>query len=659
MSDDRHERITSVLHENRQFLPSKEFQARAKISSMARYQELRQEAADHPENFWGKKARELLIWQQDFSQVLEWNEPYAKWFLGGRLNASYNCLDRHILAGKGKKTALLWEGEPGDQRQITYEELLQDVCRCANALRELGIHKGERVTIYMPMIPELVVAVLACARIGATHSVVFGGFSAEALASRNNDAQAKLVITADGSFRRGAVVPLKANVDACLENSPTVEKVLVVRRSKHDDQQPWKQNRDYDWHELLAKQSNLCPAEALDSEHPLFILYTSGSTGRPKGILHSTAGYLLGATMSFADVFDHREDDIFWCTADVGWITGHSYVVYGPLANAATIVMYEGAPNHPDPSRFWSMIDKYKVTIFYTAPTAIRSFIKWGDEFVDNHDLSSLRLLGTVGEPINPEAWMWYREKIGKELCPIVDTWWQTETGSIMISPLPGATPTIPGTATRPLFGIDIDVVDHDGESVPDNTGGFLVIKKPWPSMLRTIYGDDERYREQYWSQVPGMYFTGDGARRDEHGNIWIMGRIDDVLNVSGHRLSTMEIESALDSHEAVAEAAVVGRPDAIKGEGIVGFVTLEHRSHPSAELKKELINHVVKQIGALARPDEIRFTDSLPKTRSGKIMRRLLRDIAAGRSSTGDMTTLEDIGALERLRHSEDQDSL
>jgi len=659
VTDNRQKNITSVLHEERSFMPSKEFQNQAKISSILQYEKIRQEASRHPEQFWASKAREYLSWQKDFTRILDWELPHAQWFADGKLNASVNCLDRHVEAGLGDKTAIIWEGEPGDERRMSYAELLKDVCRCANALKQLGIGKGDRVTIYMPMVPEIAVALLACARIGATHSVVFGGFSAEALASRNNDAQAKLVITADGSYRRGSVVPLKSNVDDALKHSPTVEAVLVLQRTRHGQQPPWIQGRDFDWHELISQQSDVCPPEELESEHPLFLLYTSGSTGQPKGILHTTGGYLLGATMTFSEVFDHREKDIYWCTADVGWITGHSYVVYGPLANAATIVMYEGAPNHPDPSRFWQIIEKHKVSIFYTAPTAIRSFVKWGDEFVDKHDLSSLRLLGTVGEPINPEAWMWYRDKIGGGRCPIVDTWWQTETGSIMISPLPGAIPTIPGTATKPFFGIDVDVVDHDGHSVPDNTGGFLVIKKPWPSMLRTIHGDDERYRKQYWSHIPGMYFTGDGARRDEHGNFWIMGRIDDVLNVSGHRLSTMEIESALVSHEAVAEAAVVGRPDAIKGECIACFVTLEGKTQPSAELKSELIQHVVKQIGALARPDDIRFTESLPKTRSGKIMRRFLRDIAAGRHAGGDMSTLEDFGVLERLRQVEEQESL
>jgi acetyl-CoA synthetase len=648
--------ITSMLHEERVFLPPEAFQKTARVSSFLESEHIRQQALRDPDRFWAEHARKEISWFRDFDRVLDWQEPFARWFDGGELNISFNCLDRHIAAGRGDRTALLWEGEPGDTRRYTYTDLLEEVCRCANALKELGIRKGDRVTIYMPMIPEQMIALLACARIGATHSVVFGGFSAEALASRNQDAQSKLVITADGGYRRGQVVALKEQVDQALDHSPTVEKVLIVRRTNHQGHHHGKKARDYDWHDLLARQEAVCAPEPLESEHPLFILYTSGSTGKPKGILHTTAGYLLGSILSFKYVFDHHDEDVYWCTADIGWVTGHTYVVYGPLANGATIVMYEGAPNVPDPSRFWSIIERYKVSIFYTAPTAIRTFIKWGDEHVSKHDLSSLRLLGTVGEPINPEAWMWYHETIGKGRCPIVDTWWQTETGSIMIAPLPGATPIRPGTATRPFFGIDVDVVDKQGQSVPANTGGFLVIKRPWPSMLRTIFGDPVRYKEQYWSHIPGMYFTGDGARRDEHGNFWIMGRIDDVLNVSGHRLSTMEIESALVSHPTVAEAAVVGRPDAVKGEGIACFVTLEGKQQATSELKQELTEHVVKQIGALARPDEIRFSETLPKTRSGKIMRRLLRDIAAGRASTGDMTTLEDLGVLERLRAEEDE---
>ena len=650
-------KITSVLSEQRVFLPPPDFQKKAHVSSLDAYSKLRAHAADS-ETYWAAEARERLSWFQVFFQVIKWLATFAQWFVGGKINASYNCLDRHVEAGRGDKTALIWEGEPGETRRYTYSQLLEEVCRCAQAIKQLDITKGDRVTIYMPLIPEMLIAVLACARIGAPHSVVFGGFSAEALASRNNDAQAKLMITADGGYRRGNIVPLKENVDAALPHSPSVKNVLVVKRSGHIDRSTWHQERDHDWHEMLAAQEPFCPAEPLDSEHPLFILYTSGSTGKPKGILHTTAGYLLGATSSFHYIFDHREEDIFWCTADLGWITGHTYVAYGPLANGATVLMYEGAPNAPDPSRFWKIIERHKVSILYTAPTAIRAFIKWGDEHIDGHDLSSLRLLGSVGEPINPEAWTWYHSKIGGGRCPIVDTWWQTETGSIMISPLPGATPTIPGTATRPFFGIDVDVVDKHGVSVPDNTGGFLVIKKPWPSMLRNIYGDPERYEHTYWSHIPGMYFTGDGARRDSHGNFWIMGRIDDVLNVAGHRLSTMEIESALVSHPAVAEAAVVGKPDEIKGESICCFVTLEAKTQPSELLKQELRQHVAEQIGALARPDEVRFSDSLPKTRSGKIMRRLLRDIAAQRSSVGDMTTLEDFGVLERLRAEDEENA-
>ncbi len=646
--------ISSLLQEERSFSPPAAFAAKAKVGSLLEYEKLRKESLDHPEEFWAQKARELLTWDQDFSKTLEWQEPFAQWFVGGKLNASANCLDKHVKAGRGQKTALIWEGEPGDHRTYTYQQLLDEVSRCANGLLSLGIKTGDRVSIYMPLVPELVIAVLACARIGATHSVVFGGFSAEALANRNNDAQAKLVITSDGGYRRGSIVPLKDNVDLALASSPSVEKVLVCRRTNHQNTSTWTKGRDIDWQALLATQSTHCPPVALDSEHPLFILYTSGSTGKPKGILHTTAGYLLGAACSFSYIFDHRDEDVYWCTADVGWITGHSYLVYGPLSQGATAFMYEGAPNYPDPSRIWELIEKYKVSIFYTAPTAIRSFIKWGDEHLQGKDLSSLRLLGTVGEPINPEAWMWYHEIVGQGRCPIVDTWWQTETGSIMIAPLPGAIPTIPGTATRPFFGIDVDVVDKNGHSVPDNVGGFLVIKKPWPSMLRTIFGDPERYKQQYWSHIPGMYFTGDGARRDVHGNFWIMGRIDDVLNVSGHRLSTMEVESALVSHDSVAEAAVVGRPHDVKGEAIVCFVTLEGKTQASPELRTALIEHVVKHIGALARPDDIRFTESLPKTRSGKIMRRLLRDIAAGRDTAGDMSTLEDFAVLQRLRSTE-----
>lgn len=644
--------ITSVLKESRKFPPSAEFAAKAHVKSMAEYEKLWQRGKDDPEVFWAEQAASLH-WFKKWTKVLDWNEPFAKWFVGGTINACYNCVDRHLDGPRANKAAIVWEGEPGDTRVLRYQDLHREVCKFANALKKLGIVKGDRVTIYMPMIPEAAIAMLACARIGATHSVVFGGFSAEAVADRNNDAKSKLVITADGGWRRGKIVPLKQNVDAALEKSPTVKNCVVFNRCNTSVEM--KAGRDLWWHELMNDASPNCPAEQLDSEHPLYVLYTSGSTGKPKGIQHSTGGYLLGCAMTHKLVFDLREDDTYWCTADVGWVTGHSYIVYGPLANGATVVMYEGAPNHPKEDRFWEIIEKYKVSIFYTAPTAIRAFVKWGDKWPKGHDLSSLRLLGTVGEPINPEAWMWYHEVIGGGRCPIVDTWWQTETGAIMLSPLPGAIPTKPGSATRPIPGIVAEVVDKAGNPVPANAGGFLVVKKPWPSMLRTILGDDERYKTQYWSQVKGAYFTADGARQDEDGYFWVMGRVDDVLNVSGHRLSTMEVESALVGHPKVAEAAVVGKPDDIKGEGISCFVTLKGGIQPSDELKKELAAHVAKEIGSLARPDEIRFTDALPKTRSGKIMRRLLRDIAAGRTSNQDTTTLEDLSVLAKLREDDE----
>ena len=644
--------ITSVLKETRVFPPAAAFAANAYVKSPADYERLYARAKDDPEGFWAEQA-ESLHWFKRWDKVLAWDEPHAQWFVGGKINASYNCLDRHLANGRKNKAALVWEGEPGDSRVLRYQDLHREVCKFANALKGLGIKSGDRVTIYMPMVPEAVIAMLACARVGATHSVIFGGFSADAVADRNNDARAKLVITADGGWRRGKVVPLKQNVDAALAKSPTVEKCVVFDRCHQAVEM--KPGRDFWWHELMADASPDCPAEALDSEHPLYILYTSGSTGKPKGVLHTTAGYLLGTALTHRWVFDLREDDTYWCTADVGWVTGHSYIVYGPLCNGATVVMYEGAPNHPREDRFWEIIEKYQVNTFYTAPTAIRAFVKWGDDWPNKHDLSSLRLLGTVGEPINPEAWMWYHKVIGKERCPIVDTWWQTETGMIMIAPLPGATPTKPGSATKPLPGVIAEVVDRQGNAVPANQGGFLVIKRPWPSMLRTIYGDDERFKQQYWSQVPHVYFTADGARRDDDGYLWIMGRVDDVLNVSGHRLSTMEVESALVHHPKVAEAAVVGKPDEIKGEGIACFVTLVGGNPPTDALKQELRDHVAKEIGALARPDEIRFTDSLPKTRSGKIMRRLLRDIASGKQTSQDTTTLEDYSILAKLREEEE----
>jgi acetyl-CoA synthetase len=652
MSSPAGQHITSVLKESRTFPPPPEFAARAHIKSMAEYERLYRRAEEDPEGFWGELA-EGLAWFKRWDKVLVWNEPHARWFEGGKLNASANCLDRHLDGPRRNKAAILWEGEPGDSRVLTYQELHREVCKFANALKALGVRAGDRVTIYLPMVPEAAVAMLACARIGAPHSVVFGGFSAEAVADRNNDAKAKILITADGGWRRGKVVPLKHNVDEALAKSPTVEKCVVLNRCNQQvDMRP---GRDFWWHELVAGASADCPPEPLDSEHPLYILYTSGSTGKPKGVLHTTAGYLLGCSVTHQWVFDLREDDVYWCTADVGWVTGHSYIVYGPLCNGATVVMYEGAPNHPREDRFWEIVEKYRVTILYTAPTAIRAFIKWGDQWPAKHDLSSLRLLGSVGEPINPEAWMWYYEKVGGKRCPVVDTWWQTETGMILISPLPGATPTKPGSATRPLPGVAAEVVDRQGNPVGVNQGGFLVIKRPWPAMLRTIYGDDERYRQQYWGQVPHVYFTADGARRDEDGYLWLMGRVDDVLNVAGHRLSTMEIESALVHHPKVAEAAVVGRPDEVKGEGIACFVTLVGGEQPGESLKQELREHVAKEIGALARPDEVRFTEALPKTRSGKIMRRLLRDIASGRQTTGDTTTLEDYSVLARLREEEE----
>ena len=646
------EAIESVLQETRSFPPSPEFSAEAHISSEEQYQEMWNRAKDDPSGFWGDLARENLDWFQDFDKTLEGDMPDTKWFVGGKTNACYNCVDRHLTTWRKNKAAIIWEGEPGDQRVLTYQDLHREVCTFANCMKKLGVETGDRVTLYMPMIPELAIAMLACARIGATHSIIFGGFSADAVADRNNDAQAKLVVTADGGWRRGKEVPLKVAVDESLEKSPSVENVVVVNRTGGDVTMV--PDRDYWWHDLMEDASAECEAEELDSEHPLFILYTSGSTGKPKGVLHTTAGYLLGTTMTSRWVFDLKDEDTYWCTADIGWITGHSYIVYGPLSNGATTVMYEGGPNWPDEGRFWSMVEKYKVNIFYTAPTAIRAFIKWGDEWPNKYDLSSLRLLGTVGEPINPEAWMWYHKVIGGEQCPIVDTWWQTETGGIMLSPLPGVTATKPGSCTKPLPGVVPDIQTETGESLGDNQGGLLVMTQPWPHMLRTLYGDHERFIDVYFSKIEGRYFAGDGARRDEDGYYWVMGRVDDVLNVSGHRLSTMEVESALVAHEGVAEAAVVGFPHDLKGEGICCFVTLK-ASSGDEELKKELIAHVRKQIGAIATPDVIKFTNALPKTRSGKIMRRLLRDIAAGRESVGDQTTLEDLSVLAKLRASDD----
>ncbi|MCS7030843.1 MAG: acetate--CoA ligase [Gloeomargarita sp. SKYG116] len=647
--------IESVLHEQRRFFPPEPFRARARIASLEQYQQLCDQFAQDPQGFWAGLAERELHWFRRWEQVLDWQPPKARWFVGGQINLSYNCLDRHLTTPRRTKPAIVWQGEPGEVRVITYEQLHQAVCRWANALKQLGVQPGDRVGIYMPMIPEAAMAMLACTRIGAAHTVVFGGFSAEALKERLRAAQAKVVITADGGWRKGQVVPLKPQVDAALADGqvPSVERVVVVRRAGDCAMDA---QRDVWWHELETHLSPDCPAEPQDSEQMLFILYTSGTTGKPKGIVHTTAGYNLYTHMTAQWVFDLQEDDVYWCTADVGWITGHSYVVYGPLSNGATTVMYEGAPHAGNPGCFWDVIQQHRVTIFYTAPTAIRAFIKMGEEHPRARDLSSLRLLGTVGEPINPEAWMWYYRVIGGERCPIVDTWWQTETGGIMIAPLPGATPTKPGSATLPLPGVQAQVVDRQGNPVAVNQGGYLVITHPWPGMMRTVYQDEERFRRTYWEQIPPrdgqyFYFAGDGARRDEDGYFWIMGRVDDVINVAGHRLGTMEIESALVSHPAVAEAAVVGRPDELKGEAVVAFVILESHYQPSEALKQELLDHVVRQIGAIARPSDLKFTDALPKTRSGKIMRRLLRAIAAGQAPTGDMSTLDDRNVLEALR--------
>ncbi|WP_237228067.1 acetate--CoA ligase [Rubinisphaera sp. JC750] len=642
--------IESVMHEERRFPPPAEFMPRVSFKTEAEYQQAWDRAKDDPAGFWGELANENLTWDEPFKETMSGEMPETKWFQGGQLNASAQCLDRH-LEKHGNKAAIIWEGEPGDVRVLRYQDLHREVCRFSNVLKRMGVEKGDRITLYMPMVPELAIAMLACARIGATHSIIFGGFSSDAVAERNNDAQAKLVITADAGWRRGKEVPLKSAVDESLEKSPTVEKVIVYQRTGADVTMV--PDRDYWWHELMENESADCDPTPVDSEHPLFILYTSGSTGKPKGVLHTTAGYMLGAMMTTRWVFDLSETDTYWCTADIGWITGHSYVVYGPLANGATTVMYEGAPNWPDEGRFWELVEKYRVSLFYTAPTAIRAFMKWGDQWPEKADLSSLRLLGTVGEPINPEAWMWYHRVIGQEKCPIVDTWWQTETGGIMITPLPGITTTKPGSCTKPLPGVVPAIVDDQGTELGENEGGLLVMTQPWPHMLRTLYGDHDRFLETYFSKISGRYFAGDGARKDEDGYYWVMGRVDDVLNVSGHRLSTMEVESALVGHDDVTEAAVVGFPHDLKGEGICCFVTLKG-GEGSEEVRKELIQHVRKQIGAIATPDQIRFAAALPKTRSGKIMRRLLRDIAAGRESAGDTTTLEDYTVLATLRESD-----
>ena len=644
--------LDSTLRENRVFPPPSEFAAQAYIGSLAEYEEVYKRSISDPEAFWADVARELH-WFTPWTQVLDWNLPWAKWFVGGKTNLSYNCIDRHVLNGKRDKTAILWEGEPGEVRKLTYGDLLTDVQKFANALKSLGIKKGDRVAIYMGMTPELAIALLACARIGAVHSVIFGGFAAQAIVDRVNDAQCVAIVTQDSSYRRGGEVKLKATVDEAVQQCPTVKHVVVYKRSGSEI--AMQKGRDSWWHDLVAAVPAECPAEPLDSEDPLYILYTSGTTGKPKGLVHTTGGYSVQTYYTSKLIFDLKEDDIYWCSADIGWVTGHSYVVYGILQNGVTTVMYEGAPNYPDLDRFWKIIDEHKVTVFYTAPTAIRTFMKWGDQYPQKHSLESLRLLGTVGEPINPEAWIWYREMIGKGRCPIVDTWWQTETGAIMISPLPGAVPAKPGSATRPFPGIVPEVVTKAGEPVPAGHGGLLVIRKPWPSMARTIFNDPDRYVKQYWSDVEGAYFTGDGARKDDDGYYWLMGRVDDVINVSGHRLGTMEVESALVAHPKVAEAAVVGRPHEMKGQAIAAFVTLESGYEPSKELKDELRAWVAKEIGALARPDDLRFTEQLPKTRSGKIMRRLLRELATNGEIKGDTTTLEDFTVIAKLREQEE----
>ncbi|MEB3887123.1 acetate--CoA ligase [Lyngbya sp. CCY1209] len=647
--------IESILHEKRLFHPPEDFSKQARIKSMDEYRELYEKAKADPEGFWAELAEKELHWFKKWDRVLDWQPPFAQWFVGGKINISYNCLDRHLTTWRKNKAALIWEGEPGDSRTLTYAQLHREVCQMANVIKQLGVKKGDRVGIYMPMIPEAAIAMLACARIGAPHTVIFGGFSAEALKDRLEDAEAKLVITADGGWRKEAIVPLKDQVDRALQaGAPSVDNVLVVQRTEQKiNMEP---GRDHWWHDLQQNASGHCPAEEMDSEDMLFILYTSGTTGKPKGVVHTTGGYNLYTHVTNQWAFDLQDTDVYWCTADVGWITGHSYIVYGPLSNGATTLMYEGAPRASNPGCLWDVVEKYGVTIFYTAPTAIRALMKMGERHPKARNLSSLRILGTVGEPINPEAWIWYHRVIGGEKCPIVDTWWQTETGGFMVTPLPGATPTKPGSATLPFPGILADVVDTEGEPVTNNAGGYLVVRHPWPGMMRTVYGDPDRFRRTYWEYLRPkdgghVYFAGDGAHKDEDGYFWVMGRVDDVINVSGHRLGTMEVESALVSHEAVAEAAVVGRPDEVKGEEIVAFVSLEGDREPDEALEKELKQHVVNEIGALARPGEIRFTDDLPKTRSGKIMRRLLRSLASGQEISGDTSTLQDRSVLDKLR--------
>ena len=636
--------IEALLQEDRTFPPPEAFVRQANISDPNVYAE----AAADPEAFWAGFAAEL-DWFKPWDKTLEWNPPYAQWFVGGQLNASYNCIDRHLASARRNKAAIIWEGEPGDRQVYTYWDLYREVCRFANGLKSLGVQKGDRVTIYLPMVPELPIAMLACARVGAAHSVIFGGFSAESIRDRLDDSQSKVMITADGGYRRGGIVQLKQNADASLEGATPVEKVVVVRRTGHADDR-MVDGRDVWWHDLVADQPLTCAPEPMDSEDMLYMLYTSGTTGKPKGIVHTTGGYLTGTYATTKWIFDLKEDDVYWCTADIGWVTGHSYIVYGPLANGATSVMYEGSPDYPDRDRFWAIVAKYGCTILYTAPTAIRTFMRWGEEYPERHDMSTLRLLGTVGEPINPEAWVWYWQNIGGGRCPVVDTWWQTETGSILISALPGITTLKPGSATQPFPGIDAEILDEAGNPVGPGGGGYLTIKRPWPSMLRGIYGDPERFVEQYWSRYPDIYFTSDGAKLDEDGYFWLLGRVDDVINVSAHRISTMEVESALVDNSKVAEAACIGKSHEIKGQAIVAFVTIKDQIAASDDLITELKAHVATKIGPMARPDDIYFAAELPKTRSGKIMRRLLRDVAEGRA-LGDTTTLADPAVVESLK--------
>jgi acetyl-CoA synthetase len=643
------------MAETELYPPNSEFVRRAHVRGMEAYRDLCRRAAETPEEFWGELAEKELFWFEKWSHVFEWNPPFVKWFVGGKTNVSYNCLDRHLETPRKNKVAILWEGEPGDQRQISYQELHRLVSRFANVLKGRGLKAGDRAIVYMGMVPELPVALLACARLGIVHSVVFGGFSAEALKARIQDLEAQVVITCDGAWRRGKEVRLKDAVDEALADCPSVKDVIVYRRTGGAIEM--KAGRDRWWQDLDEGVSENCPAEPLDSEHPLYVLYTSGTTGKPKGIVHTTGGYLLGVTMTMKWVFDLREEDTYWCTADIGWVTGHSYIVYGPLSAGATTMMYEGAPDFPQPDRFWRLIEKYRVNIFYTSPTAIRAFVRQGDQWPNAHDMSSLRLLGSVGEPINPAAWEWYYRTIGKERCPIVDTWWQTETGAIMIAPMPGAVGLKPGSGTLPMPGVLAEVVDLAGKPVAANAEGFLIVKRPWPSIARTLWGDPDRYRAQYWERIDGVYMTGDAARRDEDGYFWILGRVDDVMNVSGHRLSTMEVESALVRHPAVAEAAVVGKPHEITGQAVACFVTLKKGQWDQKQLAEDLRKWVAHEIGGFARPEQIRFTDALPKTRSGKIMRRLLREIVTAHGVTGDVTTLEDLSVVTRLSAQQDED--